>query len=567
MTDISIKKGTLSTVVDDHITFHLPLIDDIEARPGFGDTVFTRPSIATYIDKDDGILKTALSGVPRFENDGYLSESTSTNIQLHSSDQSNATYNKAGVSVTTSPFLSPDNINYMSRVTEDVATTNHIIYDQYTSLHVIGTYFCFSFFIKKNLSAIRGVRVTVNGLAPISFMLNPSTMQPMVANTAESYTIDSIGNDIYKVSLAGVITDDLETPDHHVYLTEGVESSNTVYTGTTGYVDMWGWQVENKLYPTSYISTDATAETRLKDTLLGVFKNNHVDISAGNAFSVSMSARAHNVETEERTLYSGGFKGVNDSKYSLLRITSGTSDIHYHRSGELSIVETGDVSFSRKYNITISKNELITTYSDTALVTSEIKNLFYDGSIPEYFGIGCDSLGGTQLDGHIKDFTLHNIDMSQSQVTADDATTIASTIKQYYDFEWDENGDIAHDNSLDTAIILSLFDEVRADESEVAPAEFRRGWLGNEINQDDFEQGSKLWEFEQARITGSMLSDLGDVVRISLEHFVTDGLASSIDVKSPYLNNGRIMTEITFFNKNSEPETRFFELWNNTGNF
>ena len=136
--------------------------------------------------------------------------------------------------------------------------------------------------------------------------------------------------------------------------------------------------------------------------------------------------------------------------------------------------------------------------------------------------------------------------------------------KGFYDFEWTESGDISTAQTLDTYILMCLFEEVRATATEVPQSERRRGWHGNE-STPDFEQGSKVWLFEQERVTGSVLADLGVVVRNSLQVLIDDGIAVSVEVETPFLRGGKVCIFVNLVRDGSKVDRRFFELWDNTG--
>jgi phage gp46-like protein len=138
--------------------------------------------------------------------------------------------------------------------------------------------------------------------------------------------------------------------------------------------------------------------------------------------------------------------------------------------------------------------------------------------------------------------------------------------KSYWDFDWDSSGDISTDQTLDTAILMSIFEEVRATAAEIPESNRRRGWIGNE-STPNFEQGSKVWMFEQERITGSVLAELGVIIRNGLQWLIDDGIAVNVSVEQPFLQNGSVVVYINFSRDGSKVERRFFDLWNNTGNF
>ena len=138
--------------------------------------------------------------------------------------------------------------------------------------------------------------------------------------------------------------------------------------------------------------------------------------------------------------------------------------------------------------------------------------------------------------------------------------------KGYWDFDWTINGDISTKESLDTQILMSILEEVRATQAEIPESNKRRGWIGNE-STPNFQQGSKTWLFEQERVTGTTLNDLGPIVRNSLQWMIDDGVAKNVVVEQPFLRSGKVAVFISFSRDGSKVERGYYELWNNTGNF
>ena len=138
--------------------------------------------------------------------------------------------------------------------------------------------------------------------------------------------------------------------------------------------------------------------------------------------------------------------------------------------------------------------------------------------------------------------------------------------KGYFDFDWTPEGDISTDQTLDTAILMSIFEEMRASSTEIPESNKRRGSIINETTPG-FEQGSKTWLFEQERITGSVLAELGVVIRNGLQWMIDEGIAVNVEVGTLFLQNGNVVAPIDLSRDGSPVERRFYELWNNTGDF
>ena len=133
----------------------------------------------------------------------------------------------------------------------------------------------------------------------------------------------------------------------------------------------------------------------------------------------------------------------------------------------------------------------------------------------------------------------------------------------FYDIAFNDAGDIETAESLDTAILMSILAEVRATPSEMPESHRRRGWIGNE-STEGVEMGSKMWVFEQARITGSNLAELGVIINNGLRWLVEQDTAISTSATAFY-RNGVVQVEVILVRAGSAVERRFFELWNNTG--
>ncbi len=88
-------------------------------------------------------------------------------------------------------------------------------------------------------------------------------------------------------------------------------------------------------------------------------------------------------------------------------------------------------------------------------------------------------------------------------------------------------GDIALDNGLESAVIISLFGDGLASPSATLPdgATNRRGWWGG-------CSGSGLWQHTRAKNTQANALALADEARRALAWLTKDGLATSLEVEA-----------------------------------
>lgn len=127
-----------------------------------------------------------------------------------------------------------------------------------------------------------------------------------------------------------------------------------------------------------------------------------------------------------------------------------------------------------------------------------------------------------------------------------------------YDIGIDSDGDLTKEDSFDTSILLSLFTDARADESEQAIPEMRRGWWGNLF--EDYEYGSKLWLLDQAKRTQSKLNQSKSYAENALNWLVDDNYAKSVNIASNFIENG-LKLNITLERLNSKDQNLTFNLW------
>lgn len=129
-----------------------------------------------------------------------------------------------------------------------------------------------------------------------------------------------------------------------------------------------------------------------------------------------------------------------------------------------------------------------------------------------------------------------------------------------------EDGTIKETNLFDTSILLSFFEERRADSSEVLLNFLRRGWWGSTLLEDDFEFGSKMWLLEQARLTTDILNKAISYARECFQWFIDENLLDDIEVTGELLDD-RIVLTIRFFRDSNVIATATFQRWEDTTQF
>ena len=240
---------------------------------------FSRPSAATYFDRN-GILRTAASGVPRFDFDpitgackGLLIEEQRTNLLTYSDQFDNAAWVKTRASITANAAIAPDGTLTADKLVEDITgSSTHALAVGITL--ATNTAATASVYVKAAEKTYVGLRITADGTNHVFCGFNLSTG---VAGTPENAgngsgatgSIVSVGGGWYRCSLSGIHSTTASNPTINVYIGSNGTSligGNFAYTGDgTSGIYIWGAQAEVGSFPTSYIKTEAAQATRAAD--------------------------------------------------------------------------------------------------------------------------------------------------------------------------------------------------------------------------------------------------------------------------------------------------------------
>lgn len=104
-------------------------------------------------------------------------------------------------------------------------------------------------------------------------------------------------------------------------------------------------------------------------------------------------------------------------------------------------------------------------------------------------------------------------------------------------------GDLASDEGLETAVLLSLFTDRRVLDEELAPGETdKRGWWGDQIAEVPQDLiGSKLWLLDRAAANPETRNRAEAYAKEALQWLLDDGVAASLNVAATLVDrNARI---------------------------
>ena len=259
---------------------------------GTGDFTFTRGSVATRINAQ-GLIENVTSGQSRLNYpmiDGvqkgcphHILEPARTNLLPYSESFDNgAGWVASGrPSVESNVIISPDGAlnatrlsfgnNSTLRVQPELTFTNNYSY---------------SIFVKKDIGNFVTIYCAFFTTSIIvGFDLNNGTCQA-------GGIIEKYGNDWYKISVSKNVTGDADKSGYFYLYSPQELGSTTSVSGNKLYV--WGAQVEEGSYPTSYIPTSGTAVTRSAETASGAGNSTTFNSSEG-VLMAEISALANDV--------------------------------------------------------------------------------------------------------------------------------------------------------------------------------------------------------------------------------------------------------------------------------
>jgi hypothetical protein len=244
------------------------LLDFVNSRSLDSRITFTRASIGTYFDSK-GLVKVAASGEARIGFDpltgkclGLLVEESRANAFLRSEEFDNASWTKAGSTVTANTTTSPDGTQNADTIIESATTGGH--YVSQSANFVNGQSLTVSCFMKA-ATRTTGYISFYNGTSTLNAYFNLSAGTVLSTSGTLVASIVSVGNGWFRVVCTYAST---VTATGNVSL--GCSVTNTQsYTGDgTSGIYLWGAQLEIGAFVTSYIPTTTAAVTRQVDFAL-----------------------------------------------------------------------------------------------------------------------------------------------------------------------------------------------------------------------------------------------------------------------------------------------------------
>ena len=234
----------------------------LKPTDGSGDLTFTRASTATRVN-ESGLIEEVAANVPRLDNSQggcstLLLEPQRTNLALRSEEFDSASWAKVNSSVTANTTISPDGTLNADSIINNVGNNQFARIRQIPSV-IIGQTYVYSCFFKRG-STNYGIIALFDGANFSAFFdLNNGTIENV--SSGITTTIENFQDEWYKCSIIRTVA----TSSVQFLLSMSTNSSlNT--SNLNDFVYIWGAQVEEGSYATSYIPTTTTSVTKTQDS-------------------------------------------------------------------------------------------------------------------------------------------------------------------------------------------------------------------------------------------------------------------------------------------------------------
>jgi hypothetical protein len=195
-----------------------------------------------------------------------LIEESRTNVATYSEDYTQSVWTKSETTVTSNTIIAPDGFLTGSKLIENTTTTSHSLWIRPS--FTLGNYYSFSFYVKSAEKSIIVITLynSSYSYARANFNLSSGTTTASTQSGCSSSIVD-VGNGWYRCTLIGLAD---ATATGYAGLTLAPDGyTDTIQPGYTGDgysgVYIWGAQVEQASFPTSYIKTTGSQVTRSAD--------------------------------------------------------------------------------------------------------------------------------------------------------------------------------------------------------------------------------------------------------------------------------------------------------------
>jgi len=367
---------------------------------------------------------------PRFDYDpvtlaprGLLIEEARTNLVTYSDDFGNAAWVKVATTVATNVTPSPDGTASADRLVSTAATAQQWM-DAPAASVTTGVSYAFSVYVKASeytLVQLRFNNAVFSGAEYATFNLANGTI---TQSTGSGHTITNAGNGWYRCTVIGVATATTTTGPAINLVTNPTGGRNPTITGNgTSGIYIWGAQLEQAAFATSYIPTVASTVSRSADIaqMTGTNFSTWYNQSEGTFISDASSSIVDTTTRSVLTVYASGTPANNIRLLNTLQ-----RQFSVNNSGAQADLDAGDPASNvpNKIGAAYNTNDFALSLNGGTVATDTL------GTVPTVntLGLGANEFDASKLNGHLRAVAYYNTRLPNTQLQTLTAPSLASPL-------------------------------------------------------------------------------------------------------------------------------------------
>jgi len=262
---------------------------------GSGDFTVVRATTASRVN-EAGLIESMGVNVPRLDYSAggcpvLLTEPQSTNVVPYSEDFSNSGWTKINTTVT-SGFASPDGTTNSFKFVESNLFERHFIFRTITGFTPSVKY-THSWYVKAGERYNVRIADAADGSYFGSYNLITGALIDEGTNSVGKTTITALSNGWYRLTLTSDQATNARYPFMGILPDDYIAGDGLYYQGDgTSGIYIWGAQLENQSYATSYIPTTGSSVTRNADQVTDSGDVNDFNSTEGVLFAEISSLTA-----------------------------------------------------------------------------------------------------------------------------------------------------------------------------------------------------------------------------------------------------------------------------------
>lgn len=368
-----------------------------------------------------GLIETVPANVPRIdftydEAGELLIEPQRTNLITYSEQLDNAAWQKLNSTVSADATISPDGTTNADKLVEDTATAEHIIRSSAISI-TSGNDYALTIFAKQSERGI--IRMGADDQANLPgrafFDLSAGTVGTIAGGASAS--IEALSNGWYRCTLIATASGSVGGVNMEINLAIAGETVSYLGDGSSGAF-LFGGQIEESPYATSYIPTVASAVTRNADVIsrdgISEFLNSEQGTALVEFTPITNSLSGYFLGISDGTVNNRVVLGCNGTTYRHIVSTGGVTQADIQPTAPV-LDSTG----STKVLITYNANDINVLTDGISVGTDSAATLPSSGTFDTFeFGNGG---GSAFFYGRIKCVLYY-----QAELTTDEAEVLSS---------------------------------------------------------------------------------------------------------------------------------------------